>query len=93
MTEQQELSEFIGKQVVVDTQSPYVFLGTLEACGAWFVTLRDVDVHDVSDSPSTKELYVMKARQHNIQPNRAVVKIRREAVVSISLLSDVLVYD
>ena len=93
MAEQNELAEYIGKEVVVDTSSTYLYLGTLDAAADLFLTLCDADVHDASESQSTAELYIMNVRQRGIQPNRAAVKIRREVVVSISLLSDVIVFD
>ena len=93
MGEPEELRELSGLEVVVDTRSPYVYLGTLAEYSDAFLTLRDVDVHDTTDSRSTKEVYIMNARKFGIQRNRANVKIRRTEVVSISLLSDVLVFD
>jgi len=88
-----DLTHMMGKEVVADTRSPYVYLGTLEGCSDSFITLRDVDVHDVSDSRSTKEIYIMNARRLGIQRNRARVMIKLTEVVSFSLLSDVLVFD
>ncbi|NQT19923.1 MAG: hypothetical protein HQ592_09475 [Planctomycetes bacterium] len=93
MTEKNQLAEYIGKEVVVDTNTPYVYLGTLEACAGSFFTLRNVDVHDMAESRSTKELYIMNVRRRGIQPNRAAVKIRQDVTVSVSLLSDVILFD
>jgi len=93
MTERDELSEYLGKEVVIDTPSSYLYVGVLADYSNCFVTLRNVDVHDMSDSSSTKETYTMEARRHGVRPNRGVVKIRRESVVSLSLLSDVILYD
>jgi len=93
MAEHDELSKYFEKEIVVDTQSPYLYLGVLVEYTDRFVTLRNVDVHDITDSISTKEAYALEARRHGIRPSRAVVKIRREVVVSLSLLSDVISYD
>ena len=93
MIEKDELAEYIGEEVVVDTRTPYLYLGTLEGYADSFVTLRNVDVHDMSDSRSTKELYIMNVRRRGIGPNRAAVKIRQAVIVSVSLLSDVIVFD
>jgi len=93
MGEPAEMGGLLEREVVVDTRSPYVYLGTLEECSDGFVTLRDVDVHDTTDSRSTKEIYVMNARKFGIQRNRARVKIKLSEMISISLLSDVLVFD
>jgi len=93
MTADDELRDLLGQQVVVDTRSSYIHLGTLHSFGECFVTLRDVDVHDINDSHSTKEVYIMNARRLGIQRNRASVKILRTDVVSVSLLSDVLVFE
>jgi len=93
MTAEDELRDVLGQQVVVDTRSPYIYLGTLDSFGECFVTLREVDVHDITDSHSTKEIYIMNARKLGIQRNRTSVRILRAEVVSISPLSDVLVFE
>jgi len=87
------LADMIGREVVVDTRSPYVYLGTLRDPTSHFIGLSDVDVHDSSESRTTKELYIMNARQYGIRRNRAAVRIRRDEVISISLLADVLVFE
>jgi len=87
------LADMIGREVVVDTRSPYVYLGTLRDCTSHFIGLGDVDVHDSSESRTTKELYIMNARHYGIRRNRAAVRIRRDEVISISLLADVLVFE
>ena len=93
MNAEDELGDMVGRQVVVDVRAPYVYLGTLESFTECFVTLRDVDVHDATDSHCTKEMYIMEARKLGVQRNRASVKILRSEVVSISLLSDVVVFE
>ncbi|MHC4780240.1 MAG: hypothetical protein ACYTFG_16855 [Planctomycetota bacterium] len=87
-----ELQDLLGKPVVVDTSTPYIYLGTLVTLGEWFLTLTDVDVHDCSESQRTKEVYVLEARKLGIRQNRMKVQIRQDKVVSVSLLEDVIPY-
>ena len=84
------MEEFIGKQVVVDVESPFVYLGRLHAIHDKTVVLKAVDVHDLRDSTTTREVYVREARVHGVQPNRKTVYIRIEKVVSVSPLEDVI---
>jgi small nuclear ribonucleoprotein (snRNP)-like protein len=84
------VEEFIGKQVVVDVESPFVYLGRLHAIHDKTVVLKAVDVHDLRDSTTTREVYVREARVHGVQPNRKTVYIRIEKVVSVSPLEDVI---
>jgi len=88
-----ELADLIGREVVIDTHSPYVYLGTLESFTENFVTLSGVDVHDMTGSHSTKELYIMQARKLGIARSRTRVKLMTREVVSISRLEDVLVFE
>lgn len=81
--------QFLGKVVVVDVEAPYVYIGTLVRFSPHFLELRDADVHDLRDSTSTRELYVLESSQYGVRRNRKAVQIRIEKVVSISLLSDV----
>lgn len=84
------MEEFVGKNVVVDVESPYVYVGRLHELREKTLILRAADVHDLRDSTTTREVYVRDARVHGIQPNRKTVHVRLEKVVSISLLDEVI---
>lgn len=79
----------LGDALVLDLTSPYVILGTLEQIDVAFVTLVDADVHDLRDSKTTRELYVLEARKHGIRSNRHRVSVRIDEIVSLSRLLDV----
>ena len=83
---------YIGKSVVVDTDSRMVYLGTLKQISEEFIQLDDVDVHDGSETATSKERYVMDAKRFGIRPNRRQASVRIRAVVSLSLLEDVVEY-
>ena len=91
-TEREEVAGLVGSLVVVDTRSPFVYVGVLKEWGESFVTLADVDVHDVSEGRSGKELYVLETRRTGIQKNRREVLIRKDVVLSLSRVEDVLAY-
>lgn len=82
----------LGKVVVVDTDSMFVYLGTLDRVEDHFVVLTNVDAHDRRESPSTKEQYIMETKKFGVKPNRKEVKVRKQLVVSISKLDDILGY-
>ena len=84
--------EFLDQCVVIDVESPVVYIGRLLEANECFVTLADVDIHDLRNSTVSKEVYVMEAAQNGIQPNRRIVKVKQSEVLSISRLSDVIVY-
>ena len=84
------MEEFVGKNVVVDVESPYVYVGRLHELQDKTLILRAADVHDLRDSTTTREVYVRDARVHGIQPNRKTVYVRLEKVVSVSLLDEVI---
>ena len=83
------MEKFCGKNVVVDVESPFVYLGRLQELHERTLVLADADVHDLRDSTTTREQYVLDAKVHGIQENRKCVWIRMDRVVSISLLDDV----
>ena len=85
-------ANFVGQLVVVDTDSMFVYLGTLDRVEDHFVVLKDVDAHDRRESPSTKEQYIMDTKKFGVKPNRREVSIRKQMVVSISKLDDILGY-
>lgn len=85
-------AEFVGQIVVVDTDSSFVYLGTLKEVKEHFVVLADVDVHDTRETTSTKEQYVMDTKRFGVKPSRKEVSVRTSQVVSLSKLDDVMLY-
>lgn len=90
-TDASALSKLKGRQVVLDLQSTYVVLGTLTGEDHRYVILKEADVHDLRDTTTTRDAYILEARRHGIQPNRKRVLIRHTEIVSLSALDDVLV--
>lgn len=80
---------WIGSEVVLDLKSQYVCIGTLVGEDHRYFILKNADVHDLRDSSTTREVYVLDCRRHGLNWNRKRVLVRREEVVSLSLLSDV----
>jgi len=87
-----ELKDYIGQEIVLDTMSSMVYLGTLEKVGAHFLTLVQCDVYDSSESQTRKEVYIHDALKYGIKRNRDRVEIRKDQIISISKLSDVTEY-
>jgi hypothetical protein len=90
--EAEELREFVGRHVIVDTSTPLFYLGELENVDEHFMTIKNCDVHDVNEGASTKEVYCIEAKKHGVKMNRLRVKVRKALVVSISLLDDIIEY-
>ena len=78
--------------VVIDTNSQFVYIGTLSRVADHFIVLKEVDVHDRTETPSTKEEYIMNCKRFGVRPNRREVSVRKALVVSVSKLDDVVLY-
>jgi hypothetical protein len=78
-----------GQLVVLDLSSPYVCLGRLVEAQGDFLLLADADAHDLRDSATTREKYVLAARGHGINANRRWLWVSRREIVGISRLEDV----
>jgi small nuclear ribonucleoprotein (snRNP)-like protein len=89
-TTQPELEALIGKQIVVDTDSSYVYIGVLEATGSDYLALSGVDVHDTGDSKTTKEAYAHETKKLGARSNRKHTLVRIARILSISLLEDII---
>ena len=83
------LEKNIGKQIVLDTRSSWVYIGTLEKVTGSYVVLSQTDVHESKASSTSKEVYIFETRATGIQANREMVFINLDYVVSFSLLKDV----
>lgn len=90
--EQEEVAALVGSVVVLDTASPYVYVGTLKAWGEHFVVLADVDVRDSSEGRGGKERYLLDMRRHGVAKNRHEVTVRKSMVVSVSRAEDVILF-
>jgi len=84
------LHALLNKEVVVDTRSPWVYIGKLAAVQADSLLLHDVDVHDSGETTTPKERYVLDSSASGIKANRRSVYVNLEYVVSVSLLADVI---
>ncbi|RPI87452.1 MAG: hypothetical protein EHM42_05175 [Planctomycetaceae bacterium] len=84
------LAALVGREVVIDTGPPYVILGTLAGFDAHHVTLDHVDVHDLRDTTTTRENYMVDSRRHGIRGNRRHAIVARREIVCVAALDDVL---
>ena len=85
------LEEFLNQKVVIDCVSMYVCLGTLLRADERFLELKNADIHDLRDTQTTREKYVLDCRLHGIRPNRARAWISLRELVAVSKLADVVV--
>ena len=85
-----EFQKLIGQEVVVDVVSQYVYLGTLVGSDDKYLALAKADVHDLRDTATTRELYVLDSRRYGIRGNRDRVLVRLNEIVSLSALADVI---
>ena len=83
------LEELIGQNVVVDMHSQFVCLGALLRIDAYYLELRNADLHDLRDTDTTREIYVAESRATGVKRNRKRVLLVRAEVVAISRLEDV----
>jgi small nuclear ribonucleoprotein (snRNP)-like protein len=83
------LDDFLDAKVVVDLSSTFVCLGKLTRYDEHFLELKNADVHDLRDTDTTRENYVAASVTTGIKRNRKKVLIRRDQMVAISLLDDV----
>ena len=83
------LDEFLDAKVVIDLVSPYVCLGKLTRYDEHDLELKNADLHDMRDSDSTREHYVVAAARTGIKRNRKRVLIARAEVAAIARLEDI----
>jgi hypothetical protein len=83
-------TDLIGQLVVVDTDSPIIYLGRLQEIADEFYILEEADVHNLGDTPTTRDKYILDSRQLGIRVNRRRTQIRKCRVVGLSSFEDVL---
>ena len=81
----------LGREVVLDMASRYVILGKLITYDERLLVLQDADLHDLRDTSTTREVYVVESKRFGIRTNRARVIVVQSEIVSLSALDDVVV--
>lgn len=84
------LEEMVGQKVVIDLRGPFVCLGRLIAIHDGFLEVHDADLHDLRDTQTTRENYVVSSKRTGIKPNRKRTLIARDEVIAISRFKDVI---
>jgi len=85
----EQLKSLIGEVVVLDTDTRWLYVGTLNKVGKGFLVLENVDAHDLTETSSTREEYLAEMKNNGILPNRKQVTVNREKLVGVSLLKDI----
>lgn len=88
-----KLQSYLNQKVVLDLRSPYVCLGKLLCFDRDYFTLVDADLHDLRDSPTTRENYIVSAKTIGIKANRKQVMVRADEVVAVALFAHVIDID
>jgi hypothetical protein len=83
------LESLVGQVVVLDLTSPYVIIGTYRGVDGVHYVVEESDIHDLRDTTTTRDLYVLDAKRHGVNCNRRRTFVRCDGVVSISRLDDV----
>ncbi|MEK6677149.1 MAG: hypothetical protein AABZ47_16030 [Planctomycetota bacterium] len=83
------LQRMLNQEVVFDTATPIVYIGTLVEITDTLFVLCDGDMHDCRDGHASKEHYLIQARQDGVAKNRHNVVVMRTVVISVSRLTDI----
>jgi small nuclear ribonucleoprotein (snRNP)-like protein len=83
------IDELIGKNVVVDLRSTFLCIGKLHRFDDQYLELLNADIHDLRDTQTTRENYVIDSRLTGIKRNRKKVFVVRGEVVALAALEDV----
>lgn len=83
------IEELVNQDVVIDLASSFVCMGRLLAVSEHFLELADADVHDLRDSRTSRENYVINAVMTGVKRNRKRVFVARREMVAIARLCDV----
>lgn len=89
----ESLLSHLGKRIVLDTDSHWVYMGKLEAVSQGAVRLSDCDAHHRGDSQTTTlEKYIMDSHSSGIKSNRENVFISLSRIVAFSPLDAIIDY-
>ena len=78
------IEEYVGQKVVIDLGSPYVCMGLLTRVDEHFLEVKNADLHDLRDTETSRENYVVESRDTGIKRNRKSVLVVRSDVVALA---------
>lgn len=81
----------VGQRVVLDTEGPIIYLGTLREAGLEGYWLEQADIRDKSEGHVSKERYAYEAKINGIRSNRRRIFVCAHVVISASALDDIVV--
>ncbi|HSW46059.1 MAG TPA: hypothetical protein VLM89_10865 [Phycisphaerae bacterium] len=84
-----DLDQLVGRDVVIDTCGPIVYMGRLvshDERGFW---LENADLHNCSEGHATREQYIAESAHEGVHVNRRRIFVLRQVAFSISAMSDV----
>lgn len=84
------IEELVGQKVVLDLRGPFVCLGRLIAFDDHFLDIRDGDLHDLRDTQTTRENYIVSSKCTGIKTNRKRVLVARADVIALTLFKDII---
>lgn len=87
-----ELENLLGQNVVVDVAGPFIYIGSLQDLDGNSLTLIEVDVHDLRETTTGTDRYLIDTLKHGIRVNRRRVTIMSRQVISISPLESIVPY-
>lgn len=84
------LNELVGQKVVIDLRGPFVCLGKFVAYDDHFLDIAMADLHDLRDTQTTRENYVVSSKRTGIKANREHVLLARAEVIALSRFRDII---
>lgn len=84
--------DYEGCVVVLDTDSSWIYIGTLNRASSEAVVILDeADAFNTSETTLTRHEYLMKVKRDGLVSNRRSLRVMKKRIVSISLLDDILI--
>lgn len=84
------MRELKNKIVVIDTDTSWIYIGTLIDEDKFYYYLQNVDAFDISETTLSKHEYLMMVKKDGVVPNRKNVKVLKSKVVAITLFEDII---
>ncbi len=86
------LESLLNQEVVVDVTGPFLYIGILQDFDQASISLVDADVHNLRDTNTGTEQYLIETKKHGIRVNRHKVVVMKRVIMSVSPLEAVETY-
>ena len=84
-----KLDELVGKEIVIDTDSRFCYIGNAAGYDEHFIELKDVAIYDEMVVKVSLEEFLVECNKNGTPVSRGKTLVNRGRIIAISTIEDI----